>query len=78
MKALQLFTEERLEQDKNLSPTQIAQFLEDFRLMHAGASKSKLISIKIPENVLAVFRGRCEQLGVPYQTQIKKLMKEWL
>lgn len=79
-KALQYFSDEYLENCKGMSPDQIAQFLEDFRLMHseAKASPSKLISIKIPEDMLMAFKRRSSMNGVPYQTQIKKLMKEWL
>lgn len=40
--------------------------------------KSKLISMKVPEPLLEAFREKSQVLGVPYQTQIKNLMKEWL
>lgn len=78
MKPIQYFSDEYLEQTRKLTPAQILNFLEEFRLMHAGADRSKLISIKIPERMLATFRSRCEMIGIPYQTQIKKLMLEWL
>jgi predicted DNA binding CopG/RHH family protein len=60
--------------------TPIVQFLEDFRhLMDPRARhKSKLISIKIPEPLLTAFKFKAEQEKIPYQTQIKKLMAEWL
>jgi len=55
------------------------QFLEDMRLLNSKVSaKSKLISIKIPENLLRAFQFECEQRNIRYQTQIKKLMWEWL
>ncbi len=84
MKALQKFTPEYLELCRRMKPEQIAKFLDDFRRIHGkreGASltdKSKLISMKVPESLLFVFREKCRLLGVPYQTQIKRLMKEWL
>lgn len=40
--------------------------------------KSKLISMKIQEPLLEAFREKSQVLGVPYQTQIKILMKDWL
>lgn len=63
-----------------MTPEQIIQFLDDFRTLHGSVdrSKSKLISIKIPENLLNAFKTRSKLVGVPYQTQIKKLMTEWI
>jgi len=54
--------------------------LDDFRQLHGAdnRSRSKLISMKVPENLLKSFRTRAELAGVPYQTQIKKLMKKWV
>ncbi len=40
--------------------------------------KSKLISMKIPQPLLESFRAKSQVMGVPYQTQIKVLMKDWL
>jgi predicted DNA binding CopG/RHH family protein len=61
-----------------MTPTQIAQFLDDFRLVHAGPSKSRLISLKVPENLLSAFKSKSEMSGIRYQTQIKELMQAWL
>ena len=60
--------------------TPIIEFLESFRdLTDPRAKKAlKLISIKIPEPLLAAFRFKSEREGVPYQTMIKRLMMEWL
>jgi predicted DNA binding CopG/RHH family protein len=79
-KSLQLFSDESLERSKNLTPTEIAQFLEDFRNLHSleNASKSILISLKVPENLLRAFRQKAEIEGVLYQTMIKRLMTGWL
>ena len=63
---------------KELTPFQIVQFLEDFRMMNQKPGKSKLISIKIPERMLAVFKQRCRSQRIPYQTQIKHLMEQWI
>lgn len=56
----------------------IVDYLEDFRKLQSAPDKTKLISIKIPENLLSTFRKRCELEGVKYQTQIKALMQAWL
>lgn len=60
--------------------TPIVQFLEDFRSMMdpRARHKSKLISIKIPEPMLAAFKYKASQEKTPYQTIIKTLMAEWL
>lgn len=55
------------------------QFLEDMRVLSSRvSSRSQLISIKIPENLLRAFKFACENQNIKYQTQIKKLMAEWL
>jgi len=85
MKPVQYFTNEYLAQCSDATPSQILAFLEQFRLMQAYALNkastpipSKLISIKMPEDLLATFRAKCEVGNVKYQTQIKTLMKDWL
>ncbi len=78
MKTVQYFTEEYLEHCKNLSVTEILEFLEDFRCLHSGKSKSKLISLKVQEPLLNAFKTRARLHGIRYQTQIKVLMEEWV
>ncbi len=80
MKTVQYFSDEYLQRCRKMTPDQIIQFLDDFRQLHGAPvrSKSKLISIKVPENLLNTFKMRATLAGVPYQTQIKMLMKEWV
>ena len=80
MKTVQHFSDDYLEQCKDMTPDQILQFLDDFRQLHGAErrSRSKLISIKIPENLLNAFKARAKLMGTPYQTQIKVLMKAWV
>jgi len=82
MKPVQYFSDEYLAQSRKASPKQIVEYLEQFRLMQQpaekSASKTKLISMKVDEELLALFRSKCEIDGVRYQTQIKKLMTQWL
>ena len=82
MKAVQYFSDEYLAQSRDASPEQILAFLEQFRLMQSSLSQtptcSKLISLKVPEDLLATFRAKCEIEGVKYQTQIKVLMSQWI
>ncbi|MBI2070671.1 MAG: hypothetical protein HYT79_08725 [Elusimicrobia bacterium] len=78
-KAVQYFSDEYLEQCRKLTPEQILEFLEDFRALNApGAkSKSRLISMKVPENLLSAFKTKSALAGIPYQAQIKRLMRRW-
>lgn len=80
MKAVQYFDDDYLERCREMTPDQIIQFLDDFRKLHGGQtrSKSKLISIKVPENLLNAFKAKAALARVPYQTQIKTLMKAWV
>jgi predicted DNA binding CopG/RHH family protein len=79
MKTVQHFTDQQLEQGRQLSTDQILQFLADFQQLHSRRkARTRLISIKIPEDLLAAFRTKAELEATPYQTQIKKLMQQWL
>jgi len=80
MRPVQYFTDEYLEQCRGITPEQALTFLDEFRQLQQPkrATASKLISMKVPESLLDSFRQRCEGEGVKYQTQIKKLMTEWL
>ena len=80
MKAVQYLSKEYLERCASMTSEQIIQFLEDFRALHYNAKprKSRLISIKIPENLLNTFKTKAKIHGINYQTQIKKLMEDWV
>ncbi len=85
MKGVQKFTKEYLEYCKSLKLEEIVQFIDDFQKLYYQAnsqsnskSKSKLISIKIPQYLLNSFRTKAKLMGIPYQTLIKRLMEEWL
>lgn len=79
MKAIQRFSDEYLAGCRDMTPDQIVTFLDDFRQLHAGRpAPSKLISLKVPADLLHTFRTRAELEGLRYQTQIKELMKAWV
>ena len=80
MRPVQYFTDEYLQQCREMKPDQVLRFLEDFRELQKVRKpvKSKLISIKVPEDLLESFRAKADRTGRPYQTQIKDLMREWL
>lgn len=82
-KGVQYFSNAQLARCAEMSDEEIIRFLESFRKLHGGPqvsvkNKSKLISMKVPEDLLYSFKTRCELDGVKYQTQIKELMKTYL
>ena len=79
MKPVQKFSDEYLDRCAEMSHEEIVRFLDDFRRVHGTKhSRSRLISIKVPEDLLASFKAKARLYDVPYQTQIKKLMHLWL
>jgi uncharacterized protein (DUF4415 family) len=80
VKAIQFFSDDYLTQCKQLSAGQIVKYLEDFRLINMPRKKpvSKLISIKIEADLLEAFKTKARLDGVPYQSRIKTIMRDWL
>lgn len=80
-KAVQYFTDEQLERCKSLSIEERLRFLDQYRQLHGNRTmernkpQSKLISIKVPTDLLEAFRTQCEIDNIKYQTKIKALMK---
>lgn len=78
-KGVQYFSKEYLERCQGVTPDQILEFLENYRMLFSSTrEKSQLISLKIEPSLLKAFKRKAELEGFFYQTQIKKLMKEWL
>ena len=82
MKPVQYFDPDYLRRCRKMTPEQIVQFLDDFRRIHGHPIKkparSRLISLKVPEDLLRAFRQKADLHEVRYQTQIKRLMTDWL
>jgi predicted DNA binding CopG/RHH family protein len=77
---IQYFSDEYLSFCGQMSTSQICQYLESFRLLVAAPQakpKRKLISLKVPIPLLECFRAKAEAIGIPYQTQIQRLMEDW-
>jgi predicted DNA binding CopG/RHH family protein len=78
-RAVQYFQADYLENCKEMNPEQILRFLEDFRLLHSShSSKKRLISLRISECLLDAAKTKARALGVPYQTQIHRLIENWV
>ena len=79
MRPVQKFSDEYLERCGEMSHDEIVRFLDDFRRIHGNKRRqSRLISMKVPDDLLAAFKAKARLCNVRYQTQIKKLMTEWL
>lgn len=78
-KTIQYFNPEYLEKCKAFSPGEIIEFLENYReLVYSTPEKCQPISLKIEPSLLNVFKQKAKLEGIPYQTKIKQLMKEWV
>ena len=78
MRPVQRFSAEYLATCQEMTTAQIIRFLEDFRRLHGGSrAPSRLISLKVPEDLLAAFKTKAKLVRRPYQTQIKDLMQAW-
>ena len=61
-----------------MTADQVLQFLDDFgALVHGVDKKTKLISVRVPENILNTFKVKAKKNGFKYQSIIVKLMREW-
>jgi len=80
VKTIQFFSDNYLAQCEQLSAEQIVSYLEDFRIVNMPLKKpvSKLISIKIETDLLETFKTKARLDGVPYQSRIKEIMRDWL
>lgn len=80
MRPVQYFSKEYLDRCRAMKPEQVLKFLDDFRGLASRnlPAKSRLISMKVPEPLLEAFRTKARLTGIPYQTQIKRLMSGWL
>lgn len=78
-KTVQYFSKEYLERCAGMTPDQIIEFLENYRILVSNTpEKCKLISIKIEPSLLNAFKRKASLEGIHYQTQIKKLMRKWV
>lgn len=78
-KAVQFSDKEYIKRCRELTPDQILEFIDDFqKLMTDKPEKCQLISLKVEPSLLRAFKMKAKLAGVAYQTQIKKLMKDWL
>jgi len=83
-KAIQYFSDVQLERSQSLSIEERLRFLDQYRQLHGNVSNqknkppSKLISLKVPVDLLEAFRAQCDMENVKYQTKIKELMSKSL
>ena len=79
MRPVQKFSDDYLKRCSEMSPDEIVRFLDDFRRIYGQErARSRLISIKVREDLLAAFKSKARLHNIAYQTQIKKLMTSWV
>jgi uncharacterized protein (DUF4415 family) len=85
MRPVQKFTEEYLRQCKTFSTSEIVKYLEGFRVLASvsetssqKSDRSKLISLRVEERLLDMFRKKAGDEGVKYQTKLKELMRSYI
>jgi len=78
-KTLQYFSSDSLKRCATMTPDQIIDFLENYRLLVIQTpEKCQLISMKIEPSLLKVFKQKALLENIPYQSKIKQLMKAWV
>lgn len=61
------------------NPEQVWKFLEDYNQIIQGKDQvTQAISLRIPKNILEAFKSKAQFKGLKYQTQIVKLMRDWI
>lgn len=77
-KGIQHFKTQDLRQGLKASPEQIIEYLEQYKnLVGSVDTKRKLISLRVPENLLFLIKEKSKKEGVKYQTKIIEVLKEW-
>lgn len=77
---VQYFSDDYLAHCAEMSAEQVCEFLEDYRQIVLGSGRvpRTTISVRVQDPLLRAFRRKAEALGVPYQTQIQRLMAAWV
>jgi hypothetical protein len=64
---------------KKLNPNQILEFLDNFQqVVHGKDKPTKLISLRVPENILESFKILTKEKNQKYQSVIVQLMRDWI
>lgn len=75
-KALQKFKPQNFVKS---SPEEILKFLHDYQTMlYHKDEKTKAISLRVPSNVLRMFKTKAASKNQKYQSVIVALMRDWL
>lgn len=75
-KTLQKFQKQNLVRAKS---EDILKFLNDYQeILGAAPTKTKAISLRVPEKLLSAFKLKAKNQDTKYQSMIVRLMREWL
>jgi len=82
MRPIQYFSDDYLKQSKKSSPSQIADFLEEYIQLHRRTKQTtppmQLISLRMPIHLLELLKRRAKLEGMPYQSLLKTLLEKSL
>lgn len=73
----QYFSDEYLEQCRSMTPTQIIQFLDNYRTLQIDPGDLVQINLRVPKNILEAFKAKAKREGRQYQKKIRELIVEW-
>ncbi len=69
----------KVESDSSLSPEQAVRFLEDMRLLISEKDeKTRLISLRVPENLLRAVKTQARSEGKKYQSLLIEFVRRGL
>lgn len=75
----QRFNPDSLEHTRQMTPTQIADFISDYQqVFFSNEGDKKLISMRVPEKLLNSFKAKAKLSNRSYQNIIVDLMRDWL
>jgi predicted DNA binding CopG/RHH family protein len=78
-KPIKSFTKEYLARCAKMTPEEILEFLENYRMVVANLPENcKPVGLKIEHSLINAFKQKAKLEGIHYQTKIKQLMREWL
>lgn len=78
-KGTQYMPREKIAEARTMTPEMILSFIDDYQhMVHGVDRKRKLISLRVPENILEQFKFKARKKNLSYQKQIVELMRAWV
>lgn len=75
---VQFFSDDYLDLCKTMKVDDIIKSIDNFQKMLIDPGELVQINIRVPKNILNLFKAKAKRSNIPYQQKIKELMKNWL